>query len=192
VHVWIVPLTRSEAELERLHSALSAEERERAGTSPLAPRKRRYVSRQGALREILSRYAGVAPAELELVRSERGKPSLAGARGPRFSISDSGELALVAVAEREVGVDLERIVARRARPRIERRLLGGERGEGLERFYERWTRLEACAKARGDGVWVTGGHIGLACRPLRVAKGYAAAVAAAGEWQMQVRRHRVG
>src|SRR3954465_6512454 len=116
VEIWVVPLDPPERELLRLHALLSGEERRRAGAPPFSPRKRRYVARQGALREILARYAAVTPERLQLVRSNRGKPILPGG-GPHFSVSDSGDLALVAVARREVGVDVERVRRRAASER---------------------------------------------------------------------------
>jgi 4'-phosphopantetheinyl transferase len=145
VDVWVVPLDRPGAELERLYALLAPSERERAGSFPLPLRKRRYAARQGMLREILARYTGEAPEELRLVRGDRGKPTLA--RGAVcFSVSDSHDLALVAVGRRAVGVDVERVVDRPAA----RRILPA--AATLEDFYIAWTRLEAAGKATGEGL----------------------------------------
>jgi phosphopantetheinyl transferase len=174
VDVWIVPLDRPESEVERLYGLLSADERERAGRPPHAPRKRRYVVRQGATREILARYTEAPPEALELVRSSAGKPSLAGAGELRFSVSDSADLALVAVARRDVGVDLEQVRDRAAVRRM--------RALGRERFFERWTRLEAVGKARGSGMLrLRRPGADVTCHSLSVAPGFAAAVALAGD-----------
>jgi 4'-phosphopantetheinyl transferase len=179
VEIWIVPLDPPEAELERLYELLSGDERERAGAPPFAPRKRRYVARQGALREILAWYEGVAPAELELERSNRGKPVVAGSEGLRFSVSDSADLALVAVARREVGVDVEKV---RSRP-ISARAAPLATSE----FFERWTKLEATGKALGTGLLRSRiGDGSLSCTSLDVAPGFAAAVAVAAD-RFQVR-----
>jgi 4'-phosphopantetheinyl transferase len=173
VEIWVVPLDPPENELRRLHGLLSEEERRRAGGPPFAPRKRRYVARQGALREILARYAAVPPERLELVRSNRGKPMVAGAGSLRFSVSDSADLALVAVARREVGVDVEEV----------RRRAASERAAiGTETFFEGWTRLEATGKALGTGLLRPRNRDGkLACASLDVGPGYAAAVAVAAD-----------
>jgi 4'-phosphopantetheinyl transferase len=173
VEIWTVPLDQPDAELERLYALLSGEERRRAGRPPFPPRKRRYVARQGALREILARYAAVPPERLELVRSMRGKPRIADADGPRFSISDSAGLALVAVARSEVGVDVEQI---RSRPAVTRAAIGSDA------FFERWTRLEASGKALGTGLGrlpVAAGR--LACASLDLGPGFAGAVAVAAD-----------
>jgi 4'-phosphopantetheinyl transferase len=180
VEIWVVQLDRPAAELERLYALLSGEERRRAGPPPFPPRKRRYVARQGALREILASYAAVPPRRLMLVRSNRGKPMVAGAAGLRFSVSDSADLALVAVASREVGVDVEQIYSRSASRRS---------GVGTEAFFERWTRLEATGKALGTGlIRPRADGDGLACASLDLGPGFAGAVAvAADQVQVQLR-----
>jgi len=184
VDVWIVTLDREDAEVRRLHGLLSGAERERAGEFPLPPRKRRYVARQGALREILGRYAGTPPERVRLVRSLGGKPRIAEAGAPCFSVADSGDLALVAVATREIGVDVERVVRRRATRSVD--------GQGLAGFFECWTRREAAGKARGTGLRrPLGSDAGLECTSLDVGRGYAAALAArGGELRVRLRRYR--
>ena len=142
LHVWIVPLDRPTPEIERLHALLSAQEQARAGSFPLPPRKRRYVARQGAVREILAGYTARDPSELEIIRRDRGKPALASGV-PSFSVSDSHDLALVAVGDCELGVDVERVVERPAARRM----------GTLEAFYEAWTAREAAGKATGEGLF---------------------------------------
>jgi 4'-phosphopantetheinyl transferase len=146
VDVWVVALDRGETEVRRLYDLLASAERTRAGPFPPRLRKRRYVVRQGALREILARYTGESPEGVALVRGDRGKPALARG-GARFSVSDSRDLALVAVGESEVGVDVERVVERSA----VRRLFPGV--NTLEGFYEAWTAREAAGKATGGGLF---------------------------------------
>jgi 4'-phosphopantetheinyl transferase len=173
VDIWVVPLERSDAEVRALVDVLSPEERDRAGTLPLGPRKRRYVARQAALRSILAERVGTPPDRLPLVRTVRGKPTLAGHQHVRFSVSDSGDLALVALARRDVGVDVERVRDRTAATRAA--------ALGIDRFFERWTQLEATGKARGSGLLGRGGDDGLTCTAIDVGPGYAAAVAVAAE-----------
>jgi 4'-phosphopantetheinyl transferase len=180
VDVWVVPLERSDAQIRGLYDMLSPEERARAGTLPLGPRKRRYVARQAALRSILAERVGTSPDRLRLVRSLRGKPALAGGHDVQFSVSDSGDLALVALAGRDVGVDVERV---RERPAARRAA-----ASGIDGFFERWTRFEATGKARGKGLLARAGEDGLICEPLEIAPGYAAAVAvAAGRIEVRLR-----
>jgi 4'-phosphopantetheinyl transferase len=173
VDVWVVPLERTDHEIRRLWGVLSMEERERAGKFPLAPRKRRYVARQAALRLILAARTGSPPERLPLVRSEHGKPALDGEQDLRFSVSDSADLALVAIAGWDVGVDVEQI---RNRPAATRAA-----ALGIDRFFERWTRLEAEGKARGTGLLGRRGGERLTCTTIEVGPGFAAALAVAAD-----------
>ena len=77
-----------------------------------------------ALRIVLGERLGVAPTDVAFALSEHGKPELPGSR-VRFNLAHSGERALIAVGDVEVGVDLER-TARSSRA-IERTLTDGER-----------------------------------------------------------------
>jgi 4'-phosphopantetheinyl transferase len=179
VEVWVVPLDRDEEEIHRLSGVLSRDERERAGEAPLARRKRRYVARQAALRSIHAERIGAAPREIRFTRSQRGKPALAeDGLGLEFSVSDSAGLALVALAARAVGVDVEQI---RDRPAARR-----ASGIGTDRFFERWTRIEAMGKAVGAGLLGTRPPGSVTCRSLEIRPGFAAAVAVAGG-EIQVR-----
>jgi 4'-phosphopantetheinyl transferase len=180
VDVWVVSLDRPEQEVRRLCAVLSPEERARAGQPPFRARKRRYVARQAAVRAILAQRTGSVPEQVPIVRSRHGKPALAGRPDLRFSVSDSGDLALVALARHDVGIDIERI---RDRPAARRAA-----ELGVERFFERWTRTEASGKALGTGLLGSGGREALSCTSLDVGPGFAAAVAVAAD-EIDVRLH---
>jgi len=124
------------------------------------------VAARWALREILSRYLGLPAGELRFETGRYGKPRLANPSGePAFNLSHSGSLALVAVARREVGVDVERIRTKRAVD-----------------FYRRWADREARVKCLGTGLTgpVPADTIEPAIHRLDVGAGYAASVAFLG------------
>ncbi|HKO39194.1 MAG TPA: hypothetical protein VJU14_12580 [Solirubrobacterales bacterium] len=119
-----------------------------------------------ALRRVLAVYLREQPQEIELTRGKHGKPRLAADSARlEFNLSHSGDLALVAVSGTlEVGIDVERM-----RPRRE------------EAFYWRWACREARLKCLGIGLLRAREEPPeepVAIRPLAVARGYAAAVAA--------------
>lgn len=94
------------------------------------------VASSQALREILGRYSGLPADELRFETNEHGKPRLAAPDGElEFNLSHSGSLGLVAVARREVGVDVERIRAKRSVD-----------------FYRRWADREARVKCLATGL----------------------------------------
>jgi 4'-phosphopantetheinyl transferase len=169
IDLWRIDLGGPAERIERLAGHLDGEERERAARLATAELARRFAARRGGLREVLARYAGCEPREVSFVRGPTGRPFLVRPRveGLEFSASDSGDLALVAVAVgRPIGVDLERrrpveraeeIAARWFEPMERARFLERATVAGTDRaFLEHWTRLEAVVKARGAGIFATG------------------------------------
>lgn len=119
---------------------------------------RRYLCAHRALAAIV----GEGPLAL----GAHGKPYLRETPGLKFSLSRSGELALVAVSgAADVGVDIERVrrvpeheqIAQRFFPPSEAAELALEPEPRREReFLRRWTRIEARLKALGVGLYGAG------------------------------------
>ena len=188
VDVWLVSLDASPAR----RSVLSEDERERASRYRAPEARERFVVTRAALREILGRYSGLAPEGLrfgypcacgraDCAPSSR-KPRLDLETDLRFNVSHTEGLALIAVTRgREVGVDVERV-----KPGIEieplaKHVLGAlPEGDRLEAFYRSWTRREAHAKARGDGLAPPGDNGRWWLTDLTPAPGYQAALAVEG------------
>jgi 4'-phosphopantetheinyl transferase len=165
VHVWRVVLDRPQSAVRRLARFLSPDEQRRAERFRLDLVRTRFVVCRGALRLILGRYTGRAPARLRLTYGKHGKPALDPSDNPPglcFNVSHSGGLALFAVARgREVGVDVERLRALPRAERIAERFFSAPETTALkavpaerriEAFFTCWTRKEAYIKARGDGL----------------------------------------
>src|SRR6185436_1875911 len=90
-------------------ASLSAAERERAQRFCSASERCWYLAAHAMLRELLAERCGMAPASLDFVAGEHGKPALAGSPW-QFSLSHREGLAVYAFAlGRAVGVDLEPI-----------------------------------------------------------------------------------
>lgn len=94
----------------------------------------------------------------EIARGERGKPYFPSHPQIHFNLSHSGPLALCAVGEEPVGVDIE--VLRPRSPRLPQRALTPEelvwydaRGRRWEDFYTLWTRKESLVKYTGAGLY---------------------------------------
>jgi 4'-phosphopantetheinyl transferase len=124
-----------------------------------------YVMARGYLRIILSRYLGAEPSSIRFRRNSYGKPELIHSGDEErlnFNVSHSGSLALYAITRLgSVGIDLERIrkdpsheeVAERFFSPTERAMLQSLPAESRTKaFFDCWTRKEAYAKGRGEGL----------------------------------------
>ena len=155
VDVWRISLTAPDHAVGRLQATLDEAETQRSQRFRFAEHRRRYVIGHGAARTILGGYLRVPAAAVPWVRGVNGKPGLAA--GPyQISLSHSGEVALLAVTERPVGVDVEEVrdldVATVSRhfPTTERAELSAmDDPARVRRFTTLWTRKEALVKASG-------------------------------------------
>jgi len=128
-----------------------------------AHHRARYVRAQAGLRMILSGYLGVAPEAIGFRYGEAGKPFLEDtASGLEFNLTNSGDLALVALSlGMPVGVDCEQIRDRGDMVAIAERMFSPEQAariaaatpeDRLWKFHIAWTALEAEVKADGRGL----------------------------------------
>lgn len=144
---------------------LSAEERDRCARFASAADGVRYAQAHAFLREMLSRFADVAPSDWRFTRGEFGRPAIAGPMegvGLEFNLSHTSDWAAVVVARGlPCGLDIERIRPIPQMLDIARTRFAPEEFRALEqldanmrprRFFELWTEKEAWAKACGRGL----------------------------------------
>lgn len=151
IHVWDIDLDGAAADT----AVLSTNERERAARFRFDEHRARFMRGRAALRTILARYTGADPAGIAFEYNRFGKPELAGGTGLKFNTSHSAGRQLVAVAGREVGVDVERVRSGFRFEDIVKRFLLPEEAAGVssaEMFFRVWTRREAFLKATGQGL----------------------------------------
>lgn len=86
---------------------LEPDQRVRAERFATAALRRRFLAAQARLRQHLGQQLGVSPERLVVSRDEYGKPRLIEHADLHFSLSHSGEWALVGSAPVELGVDIE-------------------------------------------------------------------------------------
>lgn len=164
VHVWRCALDSISRSVESREVCLSADERTRA-TQFIAPlERRRFVMSRIVLRHVLASYHGTAAAEIPLAREAGGRPFVQGADRLFFSLSHSADVALIAVAEVVVGVDVERARSVSHAAAIARRIMHPETVALLQSlpqsqlesaFLDAWTLREAHVKAVGGGLFRT-------------------------------------
>lgn len=151
--------------IRKIGVCLNGEERRRAEELRLERDRRRFVATRGQLRRVLASKLGISPSEVELEYGRLGKPHLSRrmpSRDLRFSVSRSGDVAVVALSTRqEVGVDIEAVLPLPEADEIAALCFSAcEYGsyialgprDRLEGFLRRWTLLEAVSKALGCGL----------------------------------------
>ncbi len=165
VHVWRAELEQPTAWVEKLWQTLSEDEQIRAKRFYYERDQKHFIVGRGLLRTILSRYAGIAPDQLQFCYSPRGKPSLAatGANSTiQFNLSHSQGLALYAVTRgRQIGVDLEYIRSTSDVEKLAQRFFSPRESAIIHclppdqkqiAFFHAWTCKEAYLKATGEGL----------------------------------------
>ncbi len=154
VSVWQWDLDQADPDAA---TALSAEERHRASRFIVPHAARRYTAGRAAMRRVLAALCGVPAAALVFTTGRNGKPALPG--GPEFNLSHSGAVALFAVADFPLGIDIEAVrplehgLARLVFTAAEQAVLAGMSGTQRDTMIIRgWTRKEAVIKAQGGSI----------------------------------------
>jgi 4'-phosphopantetheinyl transferase len=159
VAVTFAPLDLEADALDQCRDLLDEPERARAARFRFARDRRRFVVRRATLRRLLAEHCGGRAEALRFEENGFGKPRLSG--GPHFSASHSGERMMAAIADVEVGADIERIDAGLAwSPLAESLFAASERAaltglpdaEACTAFFRCWARKEAFVKALGLGL----------------------------------------
>ncbi|MFF2328580.1 MULTISPECIES: 4'-phosphopantetheinyl transferase family protein [unclassified Streptomyces] len=215
VEIWTIELNPAGIDAREFTELLSDTERNRWNHIADQRDRRRYAVAHGATRLILADRLDVPPRSLTWRRGSHGKPHLVGFSDcVHTSLTHSGELALLAVAGREVGVDAERMAARwstappaRLFPAAEAAAVAAAPpAERAAMFVRLLTRKEACVKAGGGALLPHGIRLSTAggsplvvtspfqerwcVRDVPVAEGYGASVALTGPEDFEVRlRH---
>ena len=165
LHLWRMSLAEPAGEWAQLAAWLDAEEAARSARFHFEVHRRRFIAAHGQMRLVLGAYAGRAPGALCFDSEPGGKPRLAdaaGAPGLSFSLSHSGDEALLGLAHgAAIGVDIE---VQRHLPELDaiaRAHFGSEELRSLhalppsrrhDAFFAAWTRKEAYVKALGVGL----------------------------------------
>lgn len=141
---------------------LSQDEKVRSQSFVASHHRRRFVAGRARLRSLLGKHLGLAPEVIVFVQNEFGKPSVAQAPSMHFSLSHSGDQALLAISDTlVVGADLEQVrtlehldLARRYFHRAEIAAIEDQptKSDQLEAFFRVWTLKEAIVKALGKGL----------------------------------------
>lgn len=164
IHLWRVGLDVEDDATHPLRATLCPDELSRADRYRFEDHRRRYIVRHGALRAILSSYTNQHAHELTFKTNSFGKPRLTDAQADLaicFNMTHSADLAVVAITNRLVGVDIERLNPATEIQIIAKRFFSPAECSAIqtvpavarrEAFFRCWTRKEAYIKAVGQGL----------------------------------------
>jgi 4'-phosphopantetheinyl transferase len=187
--VWMVDAEQQWAVADRLAPRiLTPAERRRAAAIHVESRRIGYVIAHLALRLLLGSFLGVAAPAVRLVREGcpkcgalHGRPAVEGG-GVHFSLARSHGVALLALADVPVGVDVERIpppetaseLGARLHPLEAAALAAAPDACRPAMFARTWVRKEAYLKGLGCGLArdVARDHVGAGSDPAALPGGW--------------------
>lgn len=165
IDVWAFDLRSDDALLAACQELLSSEETSRADRFVFEQHRRAFAIARATLRVILGWYVDRPAASLVFGETSSGKPFLVRADSTGnpvfFNLSHSGERALLAVASRELGADIEQersdvsareIGSRYFAPREQSVIAASADNQLLEMFFRYWVAKESVLKAQGIGL----------------------------------------
>lgn len=162
--VWQASVNIDDDEIQFLKTILSADELQRASNFIFEKDQKRFIIARARLRQLLSRYTGLAPAEIVFSHTENGKPYLS--HNPfqiEFNISHSHELILLAFTNgTAVGIDIEHLRHDINAEDIAERFFTCNEISTLKQlpdsqktpyFFQIWAKKEAIIKMLGTGLF---------------------------------------
>ena len=161
VHVWSCRLDAAPDAIAYCTTLLAEDETVRAAHFRVSTDRDRFIVAHALLRRLVATYLETDPARLLFGQAAYGKPFLINHPELCFSLSHSGDFALVALARREVGVDVERLDRQIEIDGVAASIFSAQElaelrtlvpAERRAAFFRLWTRKEAYVKARGEGL----------------------------------------
>jgi 4'-phosphopantetheinyl transferase len=161
VHVWTARLDPWRPHLAELDAVLTEDESRARQRYVRDVDREMFTLSRGMRRALLGEMLGCHPGRVAFEPNAFGKPRLVGGAGLRFNVSHSGDVALLAIALRDVGVDveeeresreLEAVAASHFSPRERAALVALPEARRTGGFYACWSRKEAVIKAIGMGL----------------------------------------
>jgi phosphopantetheinyl transferase len=154
------------------------EEKEQAQMLPAGLQRDGWLARRRLARQLVAEARGVNPADVSVAKNIRGRPVLERAGlGFHLSFAAREALALIGIADRPIGIDLEIEAPNLVIPfnvlREDERAWLAAQPEALRAcgFLRIWTAKEAIVKAVGQGFRITPEQIvlpGLSCEDVDI------------------------
>jgi 4'-phosphopantetheinyl transferase len=183
--VWLLSLDVDDALLATLSTVLMTAELAAADRCRLAAVRRRKIGARARLRQVLANYLPCSPIEVLIELGAQGKPLV---EGLEFNLSHSDDLAVLAVTNSPVGIDVEKIRSLDIAGIVERFFAPSEwqvwqalpPEQQQLAFFRAWTVKEAVLKAIGTGL-----HTPLAEVVVEIDPQQPLAILSHPEWQVR-------
>jgi len=157
--------------LDHYHGLLDERELRRYDRLRLVRDKKQFLITQVLARTVLASLVGEHdPGAIRFERNPYGKPFLPNSNQPRFNLTNSNGLVVLAVtADVEVGIDVEYTMRKAACLQLARRYFAEDEAATFveleeaalrDRFFDYWTLKEAWLKAYGTGLRTPLNHFG--------------------------------
>ena len=160
IHVWSTNLDLARQQIDELGRFLTTQERQRAAKFRNPLHGDRWIVARGYLRQILSHYLDLTPAQIAFAYSPHGKPAIE--NSPiQFNLSHSRDRAVYGIsAIYPVGIDIEYIHPLPAADLVDRFFSPAEQAffhalpisSQQAAFFHAWVQKEAYIKACGTGL----------------------------------------
>ena len=154
-----IKLSSYEALVDDLIPFLLPDEIQRADRYHSIKDRNRFIICRALLKLILSIKTGLKINDIHFKKDENKKPHLISDRSIHFNVSHSEDYAIIAVANHQIGVDVEFISRNFEYQDILSHVFSDfeintvlSAKNSKNTFYKLWTRKEAFVKATGDGI----------------------------------------
>jgi 4'-phosphopantetheinyl transferase len=161
VLAWVIDLGQPPVPRDDLFARLTTVEQERALRYKMAKPREEFVIGRGLLRGLLGELLDCDPRTVPLAYLPSGKPFVDASGAPHFNLTHTDGVAVLAVANRRVGVDVERVRPVLNAPGLVKRYFSAAECAAFETlhesarpaaFFRGWTCKEAVVKAAGATV----------------------------------------
>ena len=161
LHTWVID-TNDNHFFQKYYDVLSKEEKERGQKFLFDSDSNNFLISHIATRLILSKYIKCLANQIVFGYHKYGKPYILNEDRTYFNLSHSGQKAVIAIYEKDVGVDIEHVnrelnikdIAEFAFNKQELFRFNTFSGHNQKKeFFKLWTKKEAILKAKGTGLF---------------------------------------
>ncbi len=158
LHLYCCDVSKlTDEEFLRMYQNSDSERQKKADRLKQESSKKLTIAAGMLARIGIAQKLNIAPKNISIQNHESGKPYAEGL-DIHFSLSHSGNLAVCAVCDKPVGIDVELqkeanfSVAKRCFTKAEQEYVFSAKAKSQQRFFEIWTKKEAYVKMLGTGL----------------------------------------